>query len=304
MKTELDECNSRENPPSALPKGWKSEKHPKTNSKVIVSPNQKTFESYLSAFIYISENKHLFSDEELSTVRDKLEEEGWKSNDKLPVGWKISKDVGDNIFILLSREGKLFQTLESSQLFVSENSEYDESTAVLLEDLCMELLEEYLEEINVKRFAESSSTIITRGAKFTCNLCGQIFKKKSTFDAHSIFHKGFKPFQCKECFKSYNQKEGLDAHMKNHKEEIVKLYTCQVCSEKLYSLKTIVNHMNEKHPDFQPYNCERCGENFSRSELLRIHKKNHSELRVASCEICKKSFRTSFSLKRHRTMFH
>merc|ERR1719369_65579 len=106
----------------------------------------------------------------------------------------------------------------------------------------------------------------------------------------------------------FSLKSNLKIHQKNHKREMVKLYTCQVCEKRFYYLSKIVEHMDEVHPDVFPYNCEVCNKNFSRSETLRLHKKNHTAIidvpqctaiiDVPQCNICNKSFQTNFNMKR------
>ena len=77
-------------------------------------------------------------------------EEYWEDDDKLPDGWKISRNLGNNIFVLLSREGILYQTLDTAQEFIAENDEYDDTDALNIEELCFQLVETYVSEMNVK----------------------------------------------------------------------------------------------------------------------------------------------------------
>ena len=288
----------------SLPQDWKIKRDDSLQKYSIISSDLEEFDNFLSVFIYMSQNVVKFTDEDIAKVEAKLIEEGWKEYEKLPVGWKASKEIGDNIFVLLSKEGNLFQNLDDAQMFIKESDDYDNEDALNLEDLCMSFVEKYTEELNIKPEAPSTM-IVSRGTSFPCKECGQTFRKQSKLNAHASVHKGLKPYECKECMKAFSLEENLKHHMINHKKEVMKLYTCQVCFNPFYFLRKILEHMEDAHPDIFPYKCDICEQNFSRSEVLRIHKSNHvKNMEVPSCDICSKSFRTNYNLKRHREMFH
>jgi len=304
----------------ALPEGWKVKADLNSMQKItVISPDQLAFENFLSVFIYMANNQEKYSHEDIEKIKPRLGAEGWEDDEKLPSGWKISKQIGDNLFVLLSREGQLFQTLDAAQDFINVNGDYDETNVLNLEELCMSLVDEYVDQMNIHPDPPVTSTvkkkifkkelnnkkILSRGASYSCEQCGKSFRKKSRLVTHAIVHEGFKPYQCKQCLVAFSLEENLKTHMMNHKKEVMKLHTCQVCSKPFYYLRKIIEHMEEAHPDVFPYNCDLCGQNFSRSEMLRIHKKNHiTQTIVPSCSICNKSFQTNFSMKRHMSMFH
>jgi len=296
--------SSWEDDNSLLPVGWKIKvESSKTNCK-IRSSDSKYFDNYLSVFVHMSRNRDTYAEKDIVKVKDSLVNEGWKDSEKLPAGWKVSDQINDNLFVILSREGYLFQSLDAAQDFLKESEEYDEEDVLNLEDLCMSFVAEYTRQLNIEP-EPPSDIILRRGSNFPCEQCGQCFRKKSKLDAHASFHKGLKPYQCKQCMKAFSLEENLKQHMVNHKKEVVKLYTCQVCAKPFYYLSKITKHMEEMHPDVFPYRCTLCGQNFSRSEILRIHKKNHiKSVKVPSCNVCGKSFRTNYNLKRHKEMFH
>jgi len=287
-----------------LPHGWKLKTRNSLGKYKIISSSLEEFDNFLSVFIYMSSNSEDYTEYQINQVEAKLSEEGWEKHDKLPSGWRVSKDIGDNIFVLLSKEGMLYQSLDDAQDFLKTSDKYDEVNALNLEDLCMNFVEQYVEMINIK--PETPSTkILSRGTSFPCKQCGQTFRKQSKLEAHENVHKGLKPYECKECLKAFSLEENLKSHLKNHKKEVMKLYTCQVCQKPFYFLRKILEHMEDVHPDVFPYNCNLCDQNFSRSEVLRIHKKNHiKNTEVPSCDVCSKSFRTNYNLKRHKEMFH
>jgi len=288
----------------SLPHGWKIKMNDSIQKYSILSSDLEEFNNFLSVFVYMSQNVVKFTNEDIVKVEAKLSEEGWEEYEKLPRGWKVSKDIGDNIFVLLSKEGKLYQSLDDAQKFIKESDDYNDEDALNLEDLCMSFVDKYIEQLNIKP-EKPSTTIISRGSSFPCNECGQTFRKQSKLDAHASVHKGLKPYECKECMKAFSNEDNLKHHMINHKKEVMKLYTCQVCHKPFYFLRKILEHMEDAHPDVFPYKCNLCEQNFSRSEMLRIHKSNHvKNMEVPTCDVCSKSFRTNYNLKRHREMFH
>jgi len=304
IKQEDDEGFLQWKNSDSLPHGWKIRTDDSITKYSILSSELDEFDNFLSAFVYISQNVVKFTNEDIGKVEAKLLEEGWKDCDKLPPGWKVSEDIGDNIFVLLSKEGKLYQSLDNAQKFIKESEDYNDEDALNLEDLCMSFVDKYVEQLNIKP-EKPSTKIISRGSSFPCNECGQTFRKQSKLDAHASVHKGLKPYECKECMKAFSLEDNLKHHMANHKKEAMKLYTCQVCYKPFYFLRKILEHMKDAHPDVFPYKCNICDQNFSRSEMLRIHKNNHvKNLEVPSCDVCNKSFRSNYNLKRHREMFH
>eukprot|EP00092_Neocalanus_flemingeri_P015646 GFUD01016935.1.p1 GENE.GFUD01016935.1~~GFUD01016935.1.p1 ORF type:complete len:409 (-),score=87.94 GFUD01016935.1:7-1233(-) len=303
---------------NSLPEGWKTKIDlNRPQSRSVISPDEEIFDSFLNAYIHMAMNQETYENTDIDKMKACLTEEGWDNDQKLPSGWKISRNAGDNIFVLLSKEGVFYQTLDAAHEFMEDSDEYDETDVLNVEELCMGILEAYVSEMNITPDSPVKSTppkierekkkfnILTRGTQFPCDLCGKSFRTKSKLTDHASVHAGFKPYQCVLCQKAYSLKENLKAHMTNHKKEVMKLHNCQVCSKPFYYLSKIIEHMEEAHPFVFPYNCNVCDQNFSRSETLRIHKKNHtSNAAVPTCTNCNKSFQTNYSLKRHNFMFH
>ena len=115
----------------------------------VMSPDQEEFDSILTAFLYMMNNQSLFSKKDLLLMKSKLSEEGFQSNPKLPPGWLIAKNRGENIFELLSREGTLYLTLNSALDFMGNNNIYNEEHILDIEELCMAEVETYLSSRNV-----------------------------------------------------------------------------------------------------------------------------------------------------------
>ena len=130
----------------ALPVGWKIKKIDLSFKKElhVMTSDQEEFDSVCTAFIYMMNNQALFKEEDLFKMKAKLSEEGFEDNEKLPSGWRIIRNRGENLFELLSREGVLYQTLNAAQEFMEDSEAYDEKHALEIEELCMAEVEAYL----------------------------------------------------------------------------------------------------------------------------------------------------------------
>ena len=131
---------------STLPAGWRVRIVDLGYKKDyrLMTPDQEEFDSISTAFLYMMSNQDVFEDGDILKMKAKLFEEGFEENDRLPGGWKIIRNRGGNLFELLSREGILYQTLESAQEFMENSEDYDEKHILDLEDLCMAEVESYL----------------------------------------------------------------------------------------------------------------------------------------------------------------
>jgi len=131
---------------STLPEGWRIRIVDLGFKKTyhLMTPDQEEFDSIFTAFTYMMSNQDIFDDADIFKIKAKLCEEGFEENDKLPAGWRIIRNRGGNLFELLSREGVLYQTLESAQEFMESSEDYDDKHALELEDLCMTQIESYL----------------------------------------------------------------------------------------------------------------------------------------------------------------
>ena len=105
---------------------------------------------------------------ELSNMKEKLREEGFEEHDNLPEGWMIIRNRGDNLFELLSRDGVVYQTLDSA-LAQMDDINYNHQEKVNLENLCLDLVEEYLSgkmlSVKGKRKGKVKPNFVTTGNK-------------------------------------------------------------------------------------------------------------------------------------------
>ena len=129
-----------------LPADWRIKEIILKDKKIfrVKGPDDQIFDSVMAAFVEMVQRPNLYSSSVLSKVKIKLREEGFENNDRLPEGWMIIKNRGDNLFELLSKEGILYQTLNEALNDLRAGKDYSEQVEQKLEDLCLTLVEEYL----------------------------------------------------------------------------------------------------------------------------------------------------------------
>ncbi|XP_017062218.1 transcription factor Ouib isoform X2 [Drosophila ficusphila] len=136
--------------------------------------------------------------------------------------------------------------------------------------------------------------------KFTCNLCGNVYYKRSLFTAHMISHTEYKPHQCEICPKSFRQLGELRAHIRRHTGE--RPYKCMYCERHFYDRSERLRH-ERMHTNTRPYACQECGKTFTHTATLKNHTLVHSGEKNYNCDICSKSFTLLHQLKAHLQTF-
>ncbi|XP_016999159.2 transcription factor Ouib [Drosophila takahashii] len=138
--------------------------------------------------------------------------------------------------------------------------------------------------------------------KFMCNLCGNVYYKKSVFTAHMMTHTEYKPHQCEICTKSFRQMGELRAHIRRHTGE--RPYKCMYCERHFYDRSERVRH-ERVHTNTRPYACQECGKTFTHTAILKNHILSHSAEKNYNCDTCSKSFTLLHQLKAHlQTVTH
>ncbi|EDW97693.1 transcription factor Ouib [Drosophila yakuba] len=138
--------------------------------------------------------------------------------------------------------------------------------------------------------------------KFMCNLCGNVYYKKSVFTAHMMTHTEYKPHQCEICTKSFRQMGELRAHIRRHTGD--RPYKCMYCDRHFYDRSERVRH-ERVHTNTRPYACQECGKTFTHTAILKNHILSHSSEKNYNCDICCKSFTLLHQLKAHmQTLTH
>ena len=118
----------------SVPQGWKvaaKTENEKERQSLIMSPEQKIFQSRRQAMKYLMDNSA--SSHKIDEMRDCLNAEGWQDHLSLPVNWKMkvvrnAKVKNSKKKIIMSSSGKVYETIiaavrymESSKKFTGVN---------------------------------------------------------------------------------------------------------------------------------------------------------------------------------------
>lgn len=115
--------------------------------------------------------------------------------------------------------------------------------------------------------------VLNKDTSFVCDVCGDIFMKKSLFNAHRARHSSTKLFPCTKCDKKFHVRSALHSHLQTHRT----------------------------HKDFV---CDICGSAFKSKPSLRMHTKRHNMDRCHVCKYCNQTFRCYDGLKYHWVVYH
>ena len=71
-----------------------------------MSPQGQVFDSLHSAFVHVNTRPDAFTVDDINKLKEKLEEEGFTKDQKLPKDWLIARGQREQVFELLSRGNK------------------------------------------------------------------------------------------------------------------------------------------------------------------------------------------------------
>ncbi|KAM9800051.1 zinc finger and BTB domain-containing protein 49 [Syngnathus typhle] len=135
------------------------------------------------------------------------------------------------------------------------------------------------------------------GHKYSCNMCGKVFKHPSNLEMHKRSHTGEKPFECNVCGKNFSQAGNLQTHLRRHSGE--KPYICELCGKSFTSSGDVQRH-KVVHTGEKPHLCDICGRGFNNLSNLKEHKRTHVTDKTFTCDQCGKSFNTHRKLLKHK----
>ena len=157
---------------------------------------------------------------------------------------------------------------------------------------------------------------------FKCDRCGKAFSMRSSLKRHMTVHTAEKPYECGTCGLHFSYNETLKQHCRRKHgksasdgvptaasdEQAAKDQTCLICGKLWWSPAMLKRHMRS-HTGEKPYECNVCGERFSRKwnvklHCLRKHEKSTSSDAVKkkmkkACSICGNLLCSTSSLKQH-----
>ncbi|XP_052248358.1 zinc finger protein 286A-like isoform X2 [Dreissena polymorpha] len=175
-----------------------------------------------------------------------------------------------------------------------------------------------------KSFKEVKSSVRPRKRMYQCDKCEVSVSYLESLKMHEeVFHgvvyQGEKADQCEVCEMRFHTRHHLDLHVKvNHDNGVVnnqeKSYRCEMCKRSFETIAGLEEHLNTHKG--QMFICSICGQYFSRSYSLKLHKKSvHLGLKSTKisdkmlpkryfCNFCGHGFKRSQNLEDHIAVKH
>ncbi len=171
---------------------------------------------------------------------------------------------------------------------------------------------------------------------FRCCTCHEVFDDKDTLKTHTVDCKPESDsiFECTECCKTFSVKRNYKAHMRKFHgvgSSILENARCPVCDQMFATRVHLVRHLDDKHSDYKPQQCDKCprtfalkfqlnnhtrrkhgnpiycpicGKSFMLGARLRDHLTTHTDDRPFACELCGSTFKTQNTLTQHINWVH
>ena len=110
-----------------------------------------------------------------------------------------------------------------------------------------------------------------RKRNFQCHICDKRFTSNSNLSIHIRVHTGEKPFECHFCNKRFPSNRNLSYHINTHTG--AKPFKCGQCPKRFASSANRSQH--SKSHSAPSYECEFCGNMFSLSASLKLHREGN-----------------------------
>lgn len=129
-----------------------------------------------------------------------------------------------------------------------------------------------------------------------CPLCAYSSPASTRVWRHMMTHRNWKAKVLKsvKSKKKEEEKPPPPPRTKYYAEK-----TCDICSRKFVSSKTLSKHVKSVHNKIKPFICNVCGLKTTRKSVLAIHMRQHTGEKPLACKVCKFRTRDPSTLRTH-----
>lgn len=138
--------------------------------------------------------------------------------------------------------------------------------------------------------------------------CNKRFSRPSRLNTHILSHTGDRPIKCpvEGCGLTYTRQAHLKRHTLNAHSGVVKTENdtirikCQDCPRTFANKYSLDKHVRVAHGGCKKrYQCEECGQTFTKHNHLTSHQTEHSGQNHYGCPQCDKRFKYPRNLRHH-----
>ncbi|XP_073832616.1 uncharacterized protein [Musca autumnalis] len=144
-----------------------------------------------------------------------------------------------------------------------------------------------------------------------CNVCNYRFFTSNLLRIHMVQHENenagafmmkSRPdgFKCPDCPRRFEKQASLSAHRQIHTRNNSDVnYPCTTCQRNFMSVRSLTEHITNKHPEVEKHKCDQCDKTFVLHAHLVEHLNRHKGNKNFICLICEKEFGYTNTLKEH-----
>nr|XP_020469981.1 zinc finger protein 585A-like [Monopterus albus] len=161
----------------------------------------------------------------------------------------------------------------------------------------------------------------TEERPYQCTCCIETFEEKEDLEQHRFKHRKFKqerPYSCTRCDYAFSTLLELTEHMSSHEGE--QPLNCPICGRTFLNRNKLEKHLSihtgerphlcsicgngfpsHIHTGEKPFQCSQCSKSFRSSSGLRLHSRQHMEVRPSyECPECGRTYGRMTELKMHQ----
>lgn len=160
--------------------------------------------------------------------------------------------------------------------------------------------------------ATTDKSAIQPSSSFHCDLCGRVYFRKYSIEAHLRKHCGLMPYSCAECDATFARFDALRGHrLRKHSVGEDAQYACDYagCTKRYVHAQFLREHVRRKHLSAGVSRtkrpglvCETCGLSYPSPSKLAEHRYQHQDPATwpHACDLCPKRYIAKGTLQTHR----